>query len=127
MKILLSILALALSACLIRDARADTLDYHEFGLLAIQDGGRTKPVDTFARETLLRVSGASTFTSGSGADAKTWSASDFLLSVLFNTHDWRTEPIVLIPYHPLSADLGLDPKRKLFSLDELAGATALPG
>ena len=31
---------------------ADTskLDYKQFGLLAIQDGGRRKPVDTFAKK-----------------------------------------------------------------------------
>jgi len=36
------------------------LDFKQWGLLAIQDGGRRKPVDTFARETLIRVTGRST-------------------------------------------------------------------
>ncbi len=38
---------------------ADTsgLNFHQFGLLAIQDGGRRKPIDTFARETLIRITG----------------------------------------------------------------------
>jgi cytochrome c-type biogenesis protein CcsB len=109
--------------CGIRDMRADALDYHQFGLLAIQDAGRRKPVDTFARETLLRISGASTYT---GADGHMWTAPDFLLSVLFDTHDWQKEPLILIPYHPLADKLGLDAQRKRFSLKELAGATALP-
>jgi len=40
---------------------ADTggLVFKESGLLAIQDGGRRKPVDTFARETLIRITGRS--------------------------------------------------------------------
>jgi cytochrome c-type biogenesis protein CcsB len=105
-------------------ARGDTLDYHQFGLLSIQDAGRRKPVDTFARETLLRISGASTYT---GTDGHVWTAPDFLLSVLFDTHDWKKEPLILIPYHPLADKLGLDAQRKRFSLEELAGATALPG
>jgi len=104
-------------------ARGEPLDYHAFGLLGIQDAGRRKPVDTFARETLLRISGAATYT---GSDGHVWSAPDFLLSVLFGTHDWRKEPLVLIPYHPLADKLGLDAQRKRFSLEELAGATTLP-
>jgi cytochrome c-type biogenesis protein CcsB len=105
-------------------ARADQLDYGAFGLLGIQDGGRRKPVDTFAREDLMRISGGSSFT---GADGRVWSAPDFLLSALFGTHDWKKEPIVLIPYHPLAQTLGLDSTRKRFSLEELSGAAALPG
>jgi len=31
------------------------LDFKQWGLLAIQDGGRRKPVDTFAKETLIRI------------------------------------------------------------------------
>ena len=57
-------------------ARGDALDYHQFGLLGIQDAGRRKPVDTFARETLLRISGAASYT---GTDGRVWSAPDFLL------------------------------------------------
>jgi cytochrome c-type biogenesis protein CcsB len=115
--ILIFLLALATGA------RGEPLDYHAFGLLGIQDAGRRKPVDTFARETLLRISGAATYT---GTDGRVWSAPDFLLSVLFDTHDWRKEPLVLIPYHPLTDKLGLDAQRKRFSLEELAGATILP-
>ena len=36
------------------------LDFKQFGLLAIQDGGRRKPIDTFAREMLIRITGRST-------------------------------------------------------------------
>jgi cytochrome c-type biogenesis protein CcsB len=119
------ILLLALAAGSITSgAHAQGLDYHQFGLLAIQDAGRRKPVDTFARESLLRISGAATYT---GSDGHNWTAPDFLLSVLFDTHDWRKEPLVLIPYHPLADKLGLDAQRKRFSLEELAGASALPG
>jgi len=99
------------------------LDYHQFGLLGIQDAGRRKPLDTFARETLLRISGGATFT---GADGRVWTPPDFLLSALFGTHDWKKEPLILIPYHPLADKLGLDAQRKRFSLEELGGATMLP-
>ena len=104
-------------------SRGEALDFRQFGQLAIQDAGRRKPVDTFARETLLRISGAATYT---GTDGTVWSAPDFVLSVLFATHNWKTEPLILIPYHPLAQMLGLDAQRKRFSLDELAGAATLP-
>src|SRR5207247_1822115 len=45
-----SVLAAHLSA-----TDAPDLDFKQWGLLAIQDGGRRKPVDTFAKETLIRV------------------------------------------------------------------------
>jgi len=41
---------------------ADTsgLAFKQWGLVAIQEGGRRKPVDTFAKETLIRITGRST-------------------------------------------------------------------
>ena len=116
-------LFLVLLLALATAAHADPLDFHQFGMLAVQDAGRRKPVDTFARETLLRISGRSSFTD---ATNRVWTAPDFLLSALFDTHDWRKEPIVLIPYHPLAAALGLNPENKLFSLEQLGAATTLP-
>jgi hypothetical protein len=36
-------------------ANSSNMDFKQFGLLAIQDGGRRKPIDTFAREALIRI------------------------------------------------------------------------
>jgi len=55
------------------------LDTKQFGLLAIQDNGRSKPIDTFAKETLTRITGRSSYTDKA---RKKWAANDFLLSVL---------------------------------------------
>src|SRR5436309_6798703 len=49
-----SVLAAHLSA-----TDAPDLDFKQWGLLAIQDGGRRKPVDTFAKEALIRIAGRS--------------------------------------------------------------------
>jgi hypothetical protein len=38
----------------------------QWGLLAIQDGGRRKPVDTIAKETLIRIIGRSTKSASAG-------------------------------------------------------------
>jgi Cytochrome C assembly protein len=53
------------------------LDFKQWGLLAIQDGGRRKPVDTFAKETLIRITGRSIYTDKAG---RTWRPNDFVLS-----------------------------------------------
>ena len=101
---------------------ADTggLDYKQFGLLAIQDGGRRKPLDTFARETLIRITGRSTYTDKAG---RKWTANDFVLSALLETHDWKNEPMVLISIGRLIEQLGLDKAQRRFSFAQL---TALP-
>src|SRR5436305_4380459 len=109
-----SVLAAHLSA-----ADAPSLDFKQWGLLAIQDGGRRKPVDTFARETLIKITGRSTYTSG----AKTWQATDLILSMLLDTHDWKSEPMILVSLGELKQRLGLPEQERRFSFAQL---TALP-
>jgi len=124
-RFLVAALSLFLSGlCLAQQAdmpAADTssLDFKQFGLLAIQDGGRRKPVDTFARETLIKLTGRSTYTSG----ARTWQANNFLLSMLLDTHDWKSEPMILVSLGELKERLGLPNEQRRFSFTQL---TALP-
>jgi cytochrome c-type biogenesis protein CcsB len=96
------------------------LSYKQFRLLAIQDGGRRKPIDTFAIETLIRITGRSTYTDKTG---RTWQPKDFLLSALLETHDWQNEPMVLVSYGQLKRQLGLEPTQRRFTFAQLA---ALP-
>ena len=100
-------------------ADTSSLDFKQFGLLAIQDGGRRKPVDTFARETLIKLTGRSTYSVG----ARTWQANDFLLSMLLDTHDWKNEPMILVSLGELKERLGLPNEQRRFSFSQL---TALP-
>ena len=48
-------LSLAQTAPDMPAADSSSLDFKQWGLLAIQDGGRRKPVDTFAREALIKI------------------------------------------------------------------------
>ena len=98
------------------------LDFKQWGLLAIQDGGRRKPVDTFARETLIRVTGRSTYTDKTG---RTWQPNDFILSALLETRDWKSEPMVLVSFGKLKEQLGLDKTQRRFSFAQLTGSPAL--
>src|SRR5207249_9106234 len=103
-------------------ANSRSLDFKQFGLLAIQDGGRRKPIDTFARETLIRVSGRSTYTDKAG---QKWQPNDFVLSALLGTHDWKNEPMVLVSFGELKGQLGLEKTERRFSFVELAGSSEL--
>ena len=125
LRFLVAALSLFLSAiCLAQNAPmpaadSSSLDFKQWGLLAIQDGGRRKPVDTFARETLIKITGRSTYTAG----AKTWQATDFILSMLLDTHDWKSEPMILVSLGELKQRVGLPEQQRRFSFTQL---TALP-
>jgi cytochrome c-type biogenesis protein CcsB len=103
-------------------AAAGTLDFKQWGLVAIQEGGRRKPVDTFAKETLIRITGRSTYTDKSG---RRWQPNDFVLSALLETHDWKNEPMVLVSSGQLIDQLGLDKTQRRFSFAQLAGSAEL--
>ncbi|MDX6767369.1 MAG: cytochrome c biogenesis protein CcsA [Candidatus Methylacidiphilales bacterium] len=97
------------------------VDVSAFGLLAIQDGDRIKPVDTFAEESLIRISGRAEVKAG----GRTWGADEWALSMLLDTHSWADEPLILVAHRPLVEKLGLDPKQKRFSFKQLAAVTRL--
>ncbi len=92
-------------------------DYQEFGKLAVQDNGRRKPIDTFAKESMLRITGQSDF---KATDGHKWSPNEWALSMLLETHDWKNEPMILVGHRPLAEKLGLDPAKKRFSIEQLA-------
>jgi cytochrome c-type biogenesis protein CcsB len=103
-------------------ANSSNMDFKQFGLLAIQDGGRRKPIDTFAREALIRITGRSTYTDNAG---RKWQPNDFVLSALLDTRDWKNEPMVLISLGQLIEQLGLDKTQRRFSFAQLTGSTQL--
>src|SRR5712675_1788055 len=103
-------------------ANSGGLDFKQFGLLAIQDGGRRKPIDTFARETLIRITGRSTYTDQAG---RKWQPNDFVLSALLGTRDWKNEPMILISSGQLIEQLGLDKTQRRFSFAQLTGSAEL--
>jgi len=107
-----------------RFASADTsaFDFQQFGLLAIQDFGRRKPVDTFAKESLIKLTGRSSYTDKSG---RQWDGRDFLLSGMLETHDWKNEPLILVSLGKLIEHLGLDKSRRRFSFAELSSLSEL--
>ena len=112
----------AVSSAQERAADSRGLDFKQFGLLAIQDGGRRKPIDTFARETLIRITARSTYTD---KNDRPWQPNDFILSALLETHDWKNEPMVLVSLGKLKEQLGLTKTQRRFSFAQLAGSAEL--
>src|SRR6266511_4349733 len=106
----------------VRAANTGSLDFKQWGLLAIQDGGRRKPIDTFARETLIRITGRSAYTDRAG---RTWQPKDFILSALLETHDWPNEPMVLVSFGQLKEQLGFDKTQRRFSFAQLSASSEL--
>src|SRR5207247_10227505 len=59
------------------NSNSGSLDFKQWGLTAIQDGGRRKPVDTFDRETLIRITGRSI---SIDKDGRTWPPNELIMS-----------------------------------------------
>ncbi len=85
--------------------------------IAIQDGGRVKPLDSYARELARRVQGARPFglESVAGLEPVEW-----LLSTLAAPDRWKAEPIVKVTHAGLRDAAGLPQGRDRYSFQELA-------
>jgi ABC-type transport system involved in cytochrome c biogenesis permease subunit len=84
--------------------------------IAIQDGGRVKPLDTFARETSRRVTGARVFgfESVQKMDPVEW-----LLAMLSDPEHWQNEPIIRVTHKGLRDAAQLPEGKDKFSYKEL--------
>jgi len=84
----------------------------------IQDRGRLKPLDTFARESLLFVSGKTSW--------KKLSAPEVVFGwlVAFDK-EWENEEFIRVDYKPLKEALGLEVKRQYFRPVEIRSADGL--
>lgn len=108
----LALLALSGAAAAQADEAADALRQ-----VAVQDGGRLKPLDTFARESARRVGGARPFTGGetvAGRDAVDW-----LLAMLSEPERWQREPVVRVAHADVRVRTGLPSGRDRYSYAEL--------
>jgi cytochrome c-type biogenesis protein CcsB len=88
-----------------------------FRRLAIQDGGRVKPLDTFARESLNLVYGKETY------DGKP--ALEVVTTWFLDPRMWEDRPFVEIRYNLVKKALKFDETRKLFSLKEIMASDRL--
>lgn len=85
--------------------------------LAIQSGGRVKPIDSFARETLQHLTGAPRW--GKADPVKT------LLLIVAKPDEWTEVPLLSVPFIPLREALGVDRKAARVSYGELLATKKL--
>jgi ABC-type transport system involved in cytochrome c biogenesis permease subunit len=106
----------ALSALLLLPSSLPAADLDAFRQIAVQDGGRVKPLDTLARETARRVGGARAF----GAESmQSKEPVEWLLAMMSDPAHWKTVPMIRIAQADLRASIGLPAVRDRFSFDEL--------
>lgn len=94
-------------------------DYSELEGLIIQEGGRKKPLLTFARESLLTMAGRSTFALADGVEV---SPMPFIVSIWLSGRDWSGQPVIKLDYTHLKEELGLAQEGKRFSFREIVGS-----
>jgi ABC-type transport system involved in cytochrome c biogenesis permease subunit len=110
--------------------RADNvpLDTDALATLAVQDHGRKKPFTTFAKETVLTLSGHSTLTLDNPDGSKTkLSPEEVILDLWFKPEGWDERPVIMLNFLELKQKLGLPEDRKTFSFNELIKNQALLG
>ena len=80
--------------------------------LIIQDGGRKKPFDTYARENLVKLTGRSKWYD---SEHHKWTALEVMSDFALGTNNWLNEEIIKVSYIPLKERLGLSVDKKFFS------------
>ncbi len=85
--------------------------YEALRALPVQDGGRIKPLDTFAMESMQLIYGKSKFEGRNPVEIfMTW---------VLAPEEWRTKRIFLVRHSGLREGLKLENDRQLYTLEEL--------
>jgi cytochrome c-type biogenesis protein CcsB len=84
--------------------------------LPVQEGGRVKPFDTWAREMLVDTYGKSSWEGNS--------ATAVAMSMMVDGEAWKQKPIVKIEHLALKRKFSFDAGRKYFTFDEVVGNAA---
>lgn len=79
--------------------------------IPIQSGGRLKPLDSYARETILLFTGSRSYPG--------WNPVDFLLSLISEPLVWSERKIIRTTHPEVKRQLLLDEKRSFYSPQEL--------
>jgi ABC-type transport system involved in cytochrome c biogenesis permease subunit len=91
--------------------------------LPVQDGGRYKPLDTFARESLQQVYGRQNFKMEKGGSRP---AIEIIITWLLQPTAWQNTPLIEINYSELKKSLKFPEEKKHFSFAEVMGNERIP-
>lgn len=95
------------------DAEPRSWGFRDAGMIPVQNGGRIKPLDTYAREIATFVTGRQKYSG--------WDPVDLIFSWISNPMIWKTKPIIRVDRKDLKRQLLVDENQKFFSRDELIG------
>ncbi len=85
--------------------------------IAVQDHGRVKPFDSFARETLHHITGSPR--DGAQDPVET------VLAIMAEPSSWQARPMIDIPFRPLREALGMDLHSPRISYSDLVASRKL--
>jgi cytochrome c-type biogenesis protein CcsB len=105
-------------------ALAEGLDSEGFARLVVLDGGRHKPMDSYAWESVRSIYGKSHYKDEGG---RRWDAVDLILDIASKPEHWRAQKLVRIDYFELKEKLGFPKGEKYFSFDQIVNSQALQG
>ncbi len=91
--------------------------FKDAGLIPIQGGGRVKPLDSFARESVLFLTGSRAFDG--------WDPVDLMLGWIAFPHSWDDVQFIVINRADVKRQLGLEEQRRRFTPRELFRNSAL--
>jgi cytochrome c-type biogenesis protein CcsB len=94
-----------------------SFDFNEAALIPVQAGGRVKPFDSYARDSILQITGRAGF--------EGWDPVDLMLSWLVFPKEWESKNFILISRKDVKRQLGLDEERSRFSPIELLNQSFL--
>lgn len=86
-------------------------NFREAATIPIQSGGRIKPLDSYAREVVLYLTGSRSY--------KGWDPVELLISWLVDFRRWEEVPFIQVNHDDVRRQLGLDEKQRRFSLRQL--------
>ncbi len=89
----------------------------EIRALPVQDSGRVKPFDTFAKETLELIHGRRSFKASERA--KPIEAHWVILTWMLSPESWISRPLFEVRHHSVLEQLKLPADRKYFTADEV--------
>jgi cytochrome c-type biogenesis protein CcsB len=113
---------IALSLMVISMSQAvanENISTAELEKIAVLDGGRYKPLHSFAWESVRSFYGKSKFKT---EDGERISALDLVLNMASDPETWRHRKLLRIDYHDLKAELGFSKGEKYFSFDAITAS-----
>jgi cytochrome c-type biogenesis protein CcsB len=121
-QLVISLMLMAFSLVYASESRGATLG-NALKELPVQDAGRIKPLDTFARESLQLIYGKQTFKNEQGGSRP---ALEVMMTWLMQPQAWGDTPLFEIRHDQVKKALKFDEAKKYFTLNEIMKNERLP-